>query len=100
MPSKLKTIVTNFSYVIISNLLTVLVSSIVVLILPKIMGVEEYGYWQLYIFYLAYVGFLHFGWVDGIYLRYGGVEDDELDKETFFSKFLLLLIYLTIIAMI
>jgi len=55
MPSKLKTIVTNFSYVIISNLLTVLVSSIVVLILPKIMGVEEYGYWQLYIFYLDFL---------------------------------------------
>lgn len=100
MPSKLKTILTNFSYVIISNLLTVLVSSIVVLILPKIMGIEEYGYWQLYIFYLAYVGFLHFGWVDGIYLRYGGLEYDELDKETFFSQFLLLLIYLTIIAIV
>ena len=71
MPQKFKTILANFSYVIASNLLTVLGSSLVVLLLPKIMGAKEYGYWQLYIFYLSYVGFIHLGWVDGIYLRYG-----------------------------
>lgn len=100
MPTKLRPILTNFSYVIVSNLLTVLVSSIVVLILPKIMGVEEYGYWQLYIFYLSYVGFLHFGWIDGIYLRYGGLDYNELEKDTFFSQFMLLTLYLTLLSCI
>ena len=95
MSGGFKKIVANFSYVVLSNLLTVIVSSLVVLILPKIMGVEEYGYWQLYIFYLSYAGFVHLGWVDGIYLRYGGLEYDDLDKEKFFSQFLMLLIYLT-----
>ena len=95
MSSGFKKIVANFSYVVLSNLLTVIVSSLVVLILPKIMGVEEYGYWQLYIFYLSYAGFVHLGWVDGIYLRYGGLEYADLDKENFFSQFLMLLIYLT-----
>ena len=83
MSGGFKKIIANFSYVVLSNLLTVIVSSLVVLILPKIMGVEEYGYWQLYIFYLSYAGFVHLGWVDGIYLRYGGLEYDELDKEKF-----------------
>ena len=50
MSGGFKKIIANFSYVVLSNLLTVIVSSLVVLILPKIMGVEEYGYWQLYIF--------------------------------------------------
>lgn len=50
MNSKIKNILTNFSYVISSNLLTVLTSSLVVLIFPKLMGVTEYSYWQLYIF--------------------------------------------------
>ena len=95
MSGGFKKIIANFSYVVLSNLLTVIVSSLVVLILPKIMGVEEYGYWQLYIFYLSYAGFVHLGWVDGIYLRYGGLEYDDLDKEKFFSQFLMLLIYLT-----
>ena len=64
MSGGFKKIIANFSYVVLSNLLTVIVSSLVVLILPKIMGVEEYGYWQLYIFYLSYAGFVHLGWVE------------------------------------
>ena len=47
MSGGFKKIVATVSYVVLSNLLTVIVSSLVVLILPKIMGVEEYGYWQL-----------------------------------------------------
>lgn len=50
MNTKIKNIITSFSYVISSNLLIVLTSSLVVLIFPKIMGVTEYSYWQLYIF--------------------------------------------------
>jgi O-antigen/teichoic acid export membrane protein len=62
----------------------------VVLIVPKLIGVEEYGYWQLYLFYSSYVGFLHFGWSDGIYLRFGGQKYEELDKRVFFSQFYML----------
>lgn len=67
-----------------------IISTIVILVLPKLIGVEEYGYWQLYIFYSSYVGFLHFGWNDGIYLRYGGEKYKDLDKKTFFSQFWML----------
>lgn len=100
MSSGFKKIIANFSYVILSNLLTVLVSSLVVLILPKIMGVEEYGYWQLYIFYLSYAGFVHLGWIDGIYLRYGGLEYQKLDREKFFSQFIQLSLYLSLCCLL
>ena len=80
----------NFSYALLSNLISLIISSLVVLVIPKVLGVNEYGYWQLYLFYLSYVGFLHFGWNDGIYLRYGGENYEELDKEKFFSQFVLL----------
>ena len=71
-----------------------------VLVVPKLIGVKEYGYWQLYLFYSTYVGFLHFGWNDGIYLRYGGEEYRNLDKKLFFSQFHLLLIFQILIALI
>lgn len=74
-------------------MVSMLISSIVILILPKLIGVEEYGYWQLYVFYSSYVGFLHFGWNDGIYLRYGGEKYIDLDKKTFFSQFWMLAIF-------
>lgn len=80
------------SYTISSNLISLIVSTLVVLIIPKLIGVEEYGYWQLYIFYSSYVGFLHFGWNDGIYLRFGGEEYKNLDKRLFYSQFIELLI--------
>jgi O-antigen/teichoic acid export membrane protein len=60
---------------------------------PKIMGIEEYGYWQLYLFYSSYVGFLHFGWNDGIYLKYGGKEYKKLDKQLLYSQFWMLVIF-------
>ena len=81
----------NFSYTLSSNLISLIISTLVTLIVPKLIGVEEYGYWQLYLFYSSYLGFLHFGWIDGIYLRYGGDEYDELDKRLFFSQFIMLI---------
>lgn len=88
----------NFSYTFTSNLISLLISSLVILIVPKLIGVEEYGYWQLYLFYSSYVGFLHLGWNDGIYLRYGGKEYKELNKKLFFSQFYMMLIFQLIIA--
>lgn len=84
-------IIKNFSATFISNLLSFAVSTLVILILPKWIGVEEYGYWQLYLFYLTYVGVFHFGWNDGIYLRYGGYRYESLNKQLFFSQFYLLI---------
>lgn len=92
MNSKAINFIKNFSYTLTSNLISLIVSTLVVLIIPKLIGVEEYGYWQLYLFYSSYVGFLHFGWSDGIYLRYGGKKYKELDKRMFFSQFYMMVI--------
>ena len=90
----------NMSYTISSNLISLIISTLVVLIVPKLIGIEEYGYWQLYIFYTSYVGFLHFGWNDGIYLRFGGEEYNNLDKRLFYSQFIELLGSQLIIAIL
>jgi O-antigen/teichoic acid export membrane protein len=90
----------NFSYTLSSNLLSLVISTLVVFIIPKLIGVEEYGYWQLYIFYTSYIGFLHFGWNDGIYLRYGGKEYNDLNKKLFFSQYYMLFIAQLIIGII
>lgn len=87
MNERAKTVLRNFSYALTSNLVLLIFSTLVLLIVPKVMGVEEYGYWQLYLFYSSYVPFFLFGWNDGIYLRYGGAEYSDLDKGLFFSQF-------------
>lgn len=90
----------NFSYTISSNLISLIISTLVVIVVPKLVGVEEYGYWQLYLFYSSYVGFLHLGWSDGIYLRYGGEEYSELDKKIFSSQFYMMMLFQFFIAVI
>lgn len=92
MNSKVLIFLKNFSYTILSNFISLIISTLVILIVPKLIGVKDYGYWQLYLFYTSYVGFLHLGWNDGIYLRYGGKEYKELDKILLFSQFWMLFI--------
>lgn len=99
MNNKAITFIKNFSYAIVSNFVSLIISLLVILIIPKLLGIEDYGYLQLYLFYASYVGFLHLGWNDGIYLRYGGKKYKELDKTLFFSQFYMLVVFQVITAL-
>lgn len=88
--NKIHKLIQNFSYTLSSNFISLIISSLVIFVVPKLIGIEEYGYWQVYLFYSSYVGFLHFGWNDGIYLRYGGEKYEMLNKKVFFSQFWML----------
>lgn len=57
------------------------------LILPKILGVESFGYWQLFLFYVSYIGFFHLGLNDGVYLIHGGKRRSEIRKKEINSQF-------------
>ena len=98
--TKFKSILENITYTFIANIFTMLISVIMTLILPKFLGVTEYSYYQLYIFFISYVGFFHFGWIDGIYLKIGGMEYDDLNKNRYVSQFWLLNIFEIIIAFV
>lgn len=98
MNSKAMNLFRNFSYSITSNLVSLLISTLIILVVPKLVGLKEYGYWQLYLFYGSYVGLMHLGWVDGIYLRYGGQEYKEIDKRTLFSQFYMLVAFQLILG--
>jgi len=81
-----KNLIYSFSAQIISICLSISMS----LIIPKILGVEDFGYWQLFLFYINYVGFFHFGITDGMYLKNGGIEYNKLDKKNISSQFYML----------
>lgn len=83
----------NLSISFVANLVTIVVSFVVTLFLPKVVSVEQYGYWQVYLFYSTYVGILHLGLDDGIYLRYGGAEYSKLDFKLFNGQFKILCIF-------
>lgn len=58
-----------------------LASIVTALIVPKVLGVVGFGYWQLFIFYTSYVGFFHLGLCDGAYLKLGGMSRVDIDKK-------------------
>ena len=65
--------VSAIAYTFFANIINAVVMAFATFFLPNKMGVAEYGYIQLYLFYTNYTGFLHLGWADGIYLKYGGI---------------------------
>lgn len=77
------TLARNVSYSMAANLTSFLVGVAVILLVPKVIGVEEYGYFQLFLFFIGYVGFFHFGWADGIILRYAGKTWESLSRPRF-----------------
>lgn len=86
--TKYKEILSNLSITIIANLVSLMGSIIITFLLPKFIGVKAFGYYQLYIFYTSYIGFLGFGWHEGIYLRFGGKYYKDLDKSLFKTQFI------------
>ena len=82
-----KSILSNLSVAIVAQGVSVVLSIVSSLLVPKILGVEEYGYWQLFLYYISYVGFFHLGLNDGVYLIFGGTPRDKIDKRTINSQF-------------
>lgn len=90
----------NISYSFVANITSMLISVLMIIFMPKILEVQDYSIWQLYVFYSSYLGFFHFGWLDGIYLRYGGYEFEQLDKLKFSNQLYSLFLFEAIVTVI
>lgn len=101
----LKKIRTQLSYSFSANVLSMLLGALSVLIIPKFIGVTQFGYYQLYLFYMGYIIISSFGLSDGNYLSIGGLDFEQLDYEEQNAQFVFITItqvflYLFIIGFI
>ena len=94
----LKKVLKDIALAFLSQGISTLSSIVLSLVLPKLLGVREYGYWQLLIFYMSYAGFMHFGLNDGLYLEKGGQTRGKIDKKSVNSQFMVSLLFQGIIA--
>ncbi len=67
-----KEAISNITRLYFSQLVSVGFGFLMSLYIPKFIGIEEFSYWQLFLFYAGYTGVLQLGLNDGLYLRYGG----------------------------
>ena len=76
----------NTIFVVLAQSVKFLLGIAKALILPIILGVTNFGYWQVYLLYMSYVGIFALGFNDGIYLKYGKYDYDQLPKPIFRSS--------------
>jgi O-antigen/teichoic acid export membrane protein len=62
-----------------SNFINILIGVINGFLIPAFLSIDNYAYLKTFTLYMGYVGILHFGFIDGIYLKYGGKSETELD---------------------
>lgn len=77
---------------LLSQFLTLSVSILMTVGVTKFITIEEYGYWQLFIFYTSYVGLAHLGICDGLYLRYGGEKFENVPSNEIKGIYIVFLI--------
>ena len=66
--------------VFLANTLNLALSVLRNLILPHFLSIETYADIKLYQLYISYISFAAIGFIDGMYLKYGGVEVSKIDK--------------------
>lgn len=85
---------------VISQGLILILSVITGFILPERMGPENFGYWQIYLFYLAYLNLFGLGFNDGIALYYGGYDYEKLPFEKLRSSIKIFSLYQIILLLL
>lgn len=93
-----KEIAKGLFFVLSSQGVSLLLNITLNLFLPKLLSLEEFAYWQLFIFYTSCVGFFHLGVVDGIYIRFAGKDNYTNLKEIIKSSFFILLLLQIVIS--
>lgn len=93
-------IVKNFSWVLLAQIIVLLISVGRAILLPKYLSVDDYGYWEIYWFYSCYVALFCFGYNDGIYLQYGECNYSQLPLKYIRSANRLLLVILSVLSVI
>lgn len=73
----------GITYVLIANFINLFVNLAKGFILPKFLTIKSYADIQTYLLYTSYVGILHLGYLDGIYLKYGGKDFKDISQKEF-----------------
>lgn len=86
---EVKALARNTLIAFASQGVSLMVSFVMALIVPKALNVEQYGYWQLFVLYSSYIGFCHLGLCDGVYLIIGGTPRSQVDKGNVAGQFVI-----------
>lgn len=70
----------NIFMVFSANMLSLISGLVNGFVIPAVLTKGAYADVKTYTFYISYLGLLHLGFVDGMYIKYGGKELEDIDK--------------------
>lgn len=73
-------VLSSFARVGLSNLVRVISGILVTIALPLLLTKEDFGYYRIFVLYMAYIGVFGVGLVDGVYIKLGGQTVDAVDR--------------------
>lgn len=97
-------VVKDITKVSSANIIGLFSSVVTGFLVPAFLSLEQYAYLKTFALVLSFAGILHFGYIDGIYIKYGGKYSSEIDnrmiktEKSFFILFQLLIAVLIFIA--
>lgn len=62
----------DMGILVLGSVLAAVFGAMLVFVVPRITGVEDFGYWRIFLLYGGYVGFFHLGFGEGALLCWAG----------------------------
>ncbi|KXY37749.1 hypothetical protein AT269_06030 [Bacillus cereus] len=90
----------DFIRVLNVNVLNLLIGIVTGFLLPAFLPIDQYAYLKTFTLYLTYVGLLHFGYIDGLFLKYGGEQKKNIDLRVLKGENLFFLYFQIVITSI
>lgn len=87
--------ISNIIKVLLSNFIITFVGLINSFIFPKLMNISGYSEYQTFLLYVSYINILHLGIASGMFVNYGGIPYEKIDKSRYKSEILLILLVLS-----
>lgn len=87
-------------YVFISNIINLIINLFTGFVLPKLLSIESYANIKLFQLYITYIGILHLGFADGMYLKNGGKSIKEINSKEVLNEFKTFKIFQFVITII
>ena len=84
----------------IANIINLIISLFTGFVLPKLLSIESYANIKLFQLYITYIGILHLGFADGMYLKNGGKSIKEINSKEILNEFKTFKIFQFVITII
>ena len=86
--------------ILIANIINLSLSVIRNFLMPKFLSIDSYATIKSYQLYISFISIFAFGYIDGMYLKYGGLNRNKIDSNDFHKNISTFRIFQIIISLI